>query len=90
MDRTLARDALFEGLVREFKRQFETVVDNLQSSMENVIEEHLAVVGATLDLIRSENVASESEQNPEFRLRVEAQIVVAQDEIGRIQAVVHP
>ena len=89
INRTLARDDLFEDLMRESNRRFDTLVDNLQSDMQGTIETQLGVVQTTLDLIRSDIVASESEQNPEFRGRVGIQVGIAHDEIRRIQQVVH-
>jgi len=53
-----------------------------------VVASHLSVIEGTLDIIRSENVALESERDPEFRRRVETELRSARDEIRRIEEVV--
>jgi hypothetical protein len=88
MHRTLAREGLFEGLMRQFKRRFGSVVEAFESEVLCTIAAHLDAIKETLDMIRSDNVASESEQDPGFRHRVDVQARVVREEISRIQDVV--
>ena len=60
----------------------------MEDSVRTTIEAHLSVIRGTLDIIRSENVALESERDPEFRRRVEREMSSIRDEIVRIQEVI--
>jgi hypothetical protein len=72
----------------KFRNRFNVLTHDLQNSVAAVVETHLDIIRRTLDIIRSDNAASESEQDPEFRGRVEAGIGSAKDDIRRIQAAV--
>jgi hypothetical protein len=74
--------------MKEFRNRFKVLANDLQTDIEAAVETHLDVVQRTLDIIRSENAASESEQDPAFRGRVEAEIGTAKDDIRRIQVAV--
>lgn len=84
----IASDNLFPKLIRDFRNKFKVLANHLQTDIEAMIKTHLDVVRGTLDIIRSENIATESRQNPEFRARVEAQIGIARDNIQHIQTAV--
>jgi phage-related protein len=75
-------------LLKEFRRRFNGLAEGLQSDMQATVATHLEIIRSTFDMIRSENVASESEQNPEFRRHVDIEITAAKDAIQRIQEVV--
>lgn len=72
--------------MKKFQKTFDDLADRLQCDIEGEIEKHLGHLGETLDIMRSENVLQESEQDPEFRDRVEAQVTVANRGIEQIQA----
>lgn len=74
--------------MRDFKDKFYALSNEFQVDLQNGVKTHLDVIRGTLDILRSENVAQESEQNPEFRSNVEARIDSARDEIKGIQAIV--
>ncbi len=66
----LMNEGLFRNLMRDFKVQFVAETDMLQTQVQTVIASHLDIVKETLNLIRDENVALESERDVEFRERV--------------------
>lgn len=84
----LACPELFVNLVSKFRMWFNRLADGLQSDLLAIVATHIEVIRMTLDMIRSENVATESEQNPELRRRAGAEIAAARDAIQRIQGVV--
>lgn len=72
--------------MKKFQKTFDDLAESFQCDIEGEIEKHLGHMGETLDIIRSENVLQESEQDLEFRDRVEAQVTVANRGIQQIQA----
>lgn len=90
MSNKLDSETLFKDLIKGFRNSFKVLANDLQSGTEAVVETHLDVVQRTLDIIRNENAILESEQDPEFRDRVEAEIRTAKDRIRRIHTVVGP
>lgn len=85
MDRALGREALFDNLMFIFKNTYQSHVTELQRGIDAAVDEYLNVVRGTLDIIRDENVAEESEKDPEFRGRVENEVASAQGTIAQIQ-----
>lgn len=53
--------------MRDFKAAFWRDVDACQAEIAATIQAYFIDVGEDLDLVREENVARESEQDPEFR-----------------------
>jgi len=80
---------VFEQLQIRFKNQFMILAKDLQSGVEATTATHLFNIKRTLDIIRNENVALESESNPEFNGVVEGEVRVVRDEIHRLQGVVN-
>lgn len=74
--------------MKGFRRQLKALADDLQTDLVAAVETHLDVVRGTLDIIRSENVASESERDPAFRGRVQMEVGAAKDNMQRILEVV--
>jgi len=70
-----------------WKDNFNQLADGAQSNIQTAVDVHLGVIGETLDIIRNENVALESERNPEFRRCVEEETRNATAEIKRFLAV---
>ncbi|KAK0644136.1 hypothetical protein B0T16DRAFT_438330 [Cercophora newfieldiana] len=84
----LADDDLFRGLMRRLKSDFKELANTLQTDVQASVAESLEVVRGTLDMIRSENVALESEKDPGFRTRVDVELKEVIEAMGRIQGVV--
>lgn len=57
--------------MRDFRDSFRVKAEESQGAIRDAVIRYLDVVQETFDLVRSENVARESEQDPDFRLRVE-------------------
>jgi hypothetical protein len=73
--------------MKEFKKTFANLADEFQSAIQDIVKTHLGSIRVTLDMIRSDNIALESEKDPEFRARLEAGIIAAKDEAERIRRV---
>jgi hypothetical protein len=73
--------------MKELKTGFDTLTDNLQQTVQGVVASHLDHIRATLDMIRSDNIALESEMDPEFRARVESGVLAAKVEMARLRTV---
>ncbi len=78
------------SLQRGFKSRFIVLVERLQSAVQTAVAKHLAVINNTLEMVRSENVALESERDPEFRGRVESETRTIRRELHRVKSVVCP
>lgn len=63
-------------------------MESLQSDIQTTVATHLAIIKNTLDIVRNENIALESELEPEFRARVGRMVDVAKGELARIQDVI--
>jgi hypothetical protein len=75
-------------MMRKLKRTFEELTVNLDADALALVEEHLDSIDGTLDMVRSENVALESERDPEFRTRVGNEIDDLNEAMDPILAVV--
>lgn len=67
------------------RSSFKAIVDSFQNDIQTAVANHLAVIEVTLDIVRNENIALESEREPEFRARVERMVGVVRGEMRRIQ-----
>jgi hypothetical protein len=83
----LSNENVFVSLQRSFKNRFRVLVENLQSDIQATVATHLSVITNTLDIVRNENVALESERDPEFRRRVETKVEAVIEEVRRLQGV---
>jgi len=86
----LRDETLFVSLLRSFKSRFIVLAEKLQSDVQTAVAKHLAVITNTLDMVRSENVALESERDPEFRSRVEREMRAIRLEVRGLKSVVCP
>jgi hypothetical protein len=66
----LSSDQLFTDLMRKFKHKFNDLATQLKTDALVLVDAHLDVIEGTLNMVRSENVAVESERDPGFRARV--------------------
>ncbi|KAF5530041.1 hypothetical protein FMEXI_13782 [Fusarium mexicanum] len=67
----LSDEDLFTKLMRTLKDSFGAISEATEVKIQEATVEYLRVIEQRFDLVRSENVARESEQDPDFRLRVE-------------------
>lgn len=88
MSRALSQGILFENLMNDFKEKYQVLANNLQEAVNRAVDGYLDVVRGTLDIVRNENVAEESEQDPAFRHRVEAEVAAAQALLTQIQGTI--
>ncbi len=88
INQALRDEHLFTDLIRKFKRKFEELAVQLETDALALVEEHLDTIDGTLDMVRSENVALESERDPVFRARVGDEIDDLNEAMGRVLATV--
>lgn len=89
MNTRLRDDNLFREWEREFARRFKELVEGLEREVKEVALEHLHVIQGTLDIVRNENAASESETDPGFRQRIREEVSAARSVLDRVQAVIN-
>ncbi|KAF6826582.1 Nuclear GTPase SLIP-GC 3 [Colletotrichum musicola] len=65
---------LFRSLMREFCKRFSGLINELQENINSAISTSLDDISATFDLVRNENVATESEENPVLRGLLEIEL----------------
>ncbi|OAA60385.1 Dynamin, GTPase domain protein [Niveomyces insectorum RCEF 264] len=76
---------LFQELMIIFWQRFRQHADELGESLQTAAATHLRAVHDTFDMVRSENVVRESQQDPEFRQRVADEVIAAQEDIESCQ-----
>ncbi len=69
----------FDAHYAQFKTNFSELAEDLGTQVREAVSTHSLVISQTIDMLRNENVALESEADPEFRQRVA-------DEVERIMA----
>ncbi|KAL0769193.1 hypothetical protein CaCOL14_008501 [Colletotrichum acutatum] len=80
----VGRVDLFEKHMIEFKSRMRLLADNVQIELQAIVRAGLAAITSVLDLIRHDNVATESEENPELRRRLEQEVVTIKERTRRI------
>ena len=88
MNNRLRDERIFNELMSSFRNRFKDLANGLQNDIDAALETHLDVIRGTLDIIRTENAGTESEQDPEFRGRVEAETRTAKVNIEQLQAAI--
>ncbi|RSM00468.1 hypothetical protein CDV31_011793 [Fusarium ambrosium] len=88
ISRTLSNQGLFTNLMRDFRDSFRVKAEESQEAMWEAYWTYLDAVQETFDLVRSENVARESVQDPDFRLRVEDVSRTGRETIQRVLRVI--
>ncbi|EEU37779.1 uncharacterized protein NECHADRAFT_102212 [Fusarium vanettenii 77-13-4] len=85
---TISNQDFFTNLMRTFRDSFRVKAEESQSAIRDASVRYLDVVQETFDLVRSENVARESEQDPDFRLRVDNVARTGRETIQRVHRVI--
>lgn len=78
----LANQSTFESVMRELRRSFKGHAEGLQQELSDLVSTQLGAVRATLDIVREENAAEESERHPELRQRVADEVEKARNLMG--------
>ncbi len=84
MDRTLSRESLFMDILDKMRDRFASLADSLQDDLADAVNSYLASIHDTLDLVRNENTALESQHDLEFHGRVSAIVQKAKRVLQRI------
>ena len=86
INQALRAEQLFPDLMRKLRHNFEELAVELEAQALALAEEHLNKIDSTLDIVRSDNVALESERDPEFRGRVGNEMDALREAMDRILA----
>ncbi|KAJ4045459.1 hypothetical protein NW756_012226 [Fusarium oxysporum] len=84
----LSDEDLFTKLMRSLKDSFRANSEATQAKIQEATMEYLRVIEERFDLVRSENVARESEQDPDFRLRVDQVARAGRETMQRVHQVI--
>ena len=84
----LSDEDLFTKLMRSLKDSFRANSEATQTKIQEATKEYLRVIEERFDLVRSENVARESEQDPDFRLRVDQVARTGRETMQRVHQVI--
>jgi hypothetical protein len=87
INRTINSQDMFRGHMRTFSRRFDAIVTAFETGAREMVRTHLGGLRESLDMLRSENIAMESERDEAFRQRVQRAERSARQEMERIQTV---
>ncbi|KAI8242740.1 hypothetical protein K4K53_003544 [Colletotrichum sp. SAR 10_77] len=82
---TVQSQDFFVNHMREFRRRWKTLADEFQKDLQDSIKDELGLMSTSFDMMRDENVAMESEENPELRQCLEIEIGRAKEQLERIR-----
>ena len=74
--------------MQRVRNEFQNLSTQLQTDIQDRLNERLDLIGGILDIIRSDNVAEESERDPIFRTRVEGEVQSVKRAMEEVLAVV--
>lgn len=74
MNRALSRESLFTDILDKMIDRFASLADSLQGDLTDAVNSYLASIHDTLDLVRNENTALESQSDLEFHGRVSVMV----------------
>jgi len=74
--------------MQRFRNEFRNLATQHQTDIHDRVNERLDVIAGILDIIRSDNVAEESERDPEFRARVDGEIQIVKEAMSEVLAAV--
>ncbi|ETS82271.1 hypothetical protein PFICI_07273 [Pestalotiopsis fici W106-1] len=83
----ISRNMIFEGILRRAKDCFRELVQKCEADVRVLLTDQFEELQATLDIIRTENTATDGEQDPEFRDRVQLTAHAAREILGRARSV---
>ncbi|KAI0183617.1 hypothetical protein EV127DRAFT_352330 [Xylaria flabelliformis] len=81
------QNGLFPDLLKRFKKGFEGHVNNCQELIQDVLSSHYDAIWDTFQIVRNDNVALESEKDPEFRGQVKSKLEVTKERMERVQSI---
>ncbi|KAI0546704.1 hypothetical protein F4679DRAFT_403678 [Xylaria curta] len=84
---TVRQNGLFPDLLKRFKKGFEDHMNNSEELIQEVLGFHYDAIWDTFQIIRNDNVALESEKDPEFRGRVKSTLEVTEERMKRVQSI---
>ena len=82
----LENELLLEVVMRKFRDGFRDLVAALQTDIQAAVAADLDVIKGTLDMVRNENVALQSEEDVAFRARVADKVRDAKQGLERVLA----
>lgn len=71
--------------MQRFRRRFHELAAELQHHTQQVVKTHLDIIHGTMNILRDENIAEESERDEPFRERVANQVSRTQQDINYIR-----
>lgn len=80
--RTFTNEDTFEGIMRELRDCFKDHAQGIQQELGGLVSTNLDSIRVTLDIVKEENAAEESERDPEFRQRVADEVAKARSLMG--------
>ncbi|KAK0707804.1 hypothetical protein B0H67DRAFT_647946 [Lasiosphaeris hirsuta] len=83
--RTLGSERLFRKLVTRFKVQLQSLTSELHTEIMAAMEAHLGDIKKSLDLVRDENIALESEKDPAFGKRLAEETGQVKEAMKRVK-----
>lgn len=83
---TRVRDPrLFAHILTEFESRFRDLAQTVDEKIHQADVKHFRAVRAALDILRSENVLEEAEQNPAFTRNLRQEVNAAKDKLEAVQ-----
>ncbi|KAJ3573527.1 hypothetical protein NPX13_g4668 [Xylaria arbuscula] len=82
------RHGLFIDLLKSAKREFDNYTNGMQGRIGEIGSSHFESIRETFNIIRSDNIALESERDPQFRRQLEATLVTTREEMQEIYSTI--
>lgn len=90
MTHGFSNEGIFHEMRMQFRNSFVALSQDLKEKADKAIASQLDVIQGDLDILRHENVATESESNPKYRQRVEKEVNRVRTEMANIIGRVSP
>ncbi len=84
MDGKLSRESLFTNILDQMRDKFAILAHSWQDSVTDAVNSYLDTIHSTLELVRDENTAEESQRDQAFHGRVSDAVRRANSDIQRI------
>ncbi|KAI1815628.1 hypothetical protein GGS20DRAFT_322793 [Poronia punctata] len=85
---SVARWGLFADLLEEFRKGFRKHAEDAQKRVEDLVRSQFEQIQGTLNIVRNENAALESERDPAFRRRVQVKLEATKSGMSQVCTVV--